>query len=375
MKRTVLSSILAATLAVSGCESTKSSNPLSPTVAGPLPGVNITPPRLLEPGQGWTVETAKQPITLLIENASSNGPRPLFYEFDVAADSGFTNKVFTQTNVPQGPNGRTSLRLPQKLASGRTYYWRAKALDGANTGPYTAAVSFQVIVPVVIKAPAPTSPVGGATVDPGSPVFRMRSAPISGPVGRVSYRVEVALDSAFTQMLAVLTEFGQSGGSQAIRSSLGLPRSRTVYWRARAFDPKTQGPWSATQRFRTSAPAPSGGGTGGGGDASACGPPAPTQPLPILQCNRSRYGSNFTDSERLAFLKRSARDFNSRGISGGPFGILEKRSGNNCGGYSCDVLCAGQGSRQKQWDVLIDEEVPVWGSPLSTIRVDDCIIQ
>ena len=45
---------------------------------------------------------------------------------------------------------------------------------------------------------------------------------------------------------------------------------------------------------------------------------------------------------------------NAAGVSGGPFGILEKASGNNCGGYSCDIICSGQGNAQKQWDVLID---------------------
>ena len=32
------------------CESTKSANPLSPTVAGPIPGVNITPPKTTRTG-------------------------------------------------------------------------------------------------------------------------------------------------------------------------------------------------------------------------------------------------------------------------------------------------------------------------------------
>ena len=66
------------------CESEKSANPLSPTVAGPIPGVNITPPKPLEPGNGWQLKGDKQPVTLLLENASSNGVRPLSYVFEVA---------------------------------------------------------------------------------------------------------------------------------------------------------------------------------------------------------------------------------------------------------------------------------------------------
>ena len=39
-------------LSLLACEAEKSSSPLSPSVAGPIPGVSITPPKLLEPAQG-----------------------------------------------------------------------------------------------------------------------------------------------------------------------------------------------------------------------------------------------------------------------------------------------------------------------------------
>src|SRR5262245_26933320 len=109
------------------CESAKSSNPLSPTVAGPIPGVEITSPKILEPSTGMKISVEKQPITLLIENASTNGVRPLSYTFEIASDAGFTNKVFTREGVNPGDGGRTSLRLPDPLAPERTYYWRARA--------------------------------------------------------------------------------------------------------------------------------------------------------------------------------------------------------------------------------------------------------
>ena len=43
-----------ATLAVvvMACEAAKSSNPLSSSVAGPIPGVNITSPRIMQPTPG-----------------------------------------------------------------------------------------------------------------------------------------------------------------------------------------------------------------------------------------------------------------------------------------------------------------------------------
>ena len=88
MKRSLsrIALVLAAMLPLAACESTKSANPLSPTVAGPIPGVTITAPKPLEPGNGWELKADKQPLTLLIENASSNGVRPLSYVVEIATD-------------------------------------------------------------------------------------------------------------------------------------------------------------------------------------------------------------------------------------------------------------------------------------------------
>src|ERR1700704_2206978 len=111
MKRlgTLFLSLLAAT-AVS-CAAEKSSNPLTPTVAGPIPGVDITAPKVLTPA-ATKIPVESQPVTLLAENASSSGVRPLTYSFEVATDTGFANKVFVRDDVAPGDGGRTSLRLP-----------------------------------------------------------------------------------------------------------------------------------------------------------------------------------------------------------------------------------------------------------------------
>ena len=42
------------------------------------------------------------------------------------------------------------------------------------------------------------------------------------------------------------------------------------------------------------------------------------------------------------------------------FGILVKTEGNNCHGYSCDIICEGHGGSQNQYDILIDDQFPNW---------------
>ena len=54
---------------VSACQVDKSANPLSPAVAGPIAGVVISTPNLLEPGQDWTLRSRDQPVKLMFQNA------------------------------------------------------------------------------------------------------------------------------------------------------------------------------------------------------------------------------------------------------------------------------------------------------------------
>ena len=252
MNRTILSavSVLATAAAMTACESSKSSTPLSPQVAGPIPGVEISAPKMLEPLAGQKIAVEKQPITLLIENAASNGVRPLTYSFQVATDANFNTTVFSRDGIAPGDGGRTSLRLPDALASQRTYFWRARALDGANTGPFANAASFDIFTPIVIGEPALLSPGINATVDSLRPRFTFANAPRSGPVGAIAYVLELADSDAFTNKIATLTG-GEQPNQTTFDLSSDLQYSKVYYWRVRASDPTTQGPFSAVRAFAT----------------------------------------------------------------------------------------------------------------------------
>lgn len=246
--------IVGAAVLVAACGTSKSSNPLSPTVAGPIPGVNISAPKLVDPGAGTKIPVGQQPLTLTVENATTNGQRPLKYVFEVAMDAGFTNKVFSKGDITPG-DGKTSVRLPDPLAAGRTYYWRAQALDGANTGPYASPANFDVYTPVVIDAPVPVSPVGGAVITSLRPTCVTKNAGRSGPAGAISYTFQIADNESFGAAIAVVTV---AEGSSQTQFTLAqeLANSKTYYWRVRAFDANVTGGWSATQYFATPAAAP-----------------------------------------------------------------------------------------------------------------------
>jgi len=254
MCRSVVSALglCAAALSLTACQASKSSNPLSPSVAGPIPGVNITAPTPLTPSVGSKIAVDQQPLTLMVQNASTSGVRPLSYLFEVATDSAFTNKVFSRDSIAPG-DGQTSLRLPDPLATGRTYYWHARAQDGANTGDYSAAANFNVFTPIVIGAPVPQAPGPNATVANVRPAFTVADAPHSGPIGAITYQIELSDSDSFANKIATWTTPEQANQT-TLTPSQDLSYGSTFFWHVRAADPTTVGPWSATEAFATPAP-------------------------------------------------------------------------------------------------------------------------
>jgi hypothetical protein len=121
--------------------------------------------------------------------------------------------------------------------------------------------------------------------------------------------------------------------------------------------------------------------------------PAPPQASPdkavagrIVREERAKYPTPMSEAQIATLLKDVARRMNSEGLAGGPFGALRKSGGNACAGYSCDIICTGNGSAQRQWDILgnadpaergagAGDQRPDFGDALPEIAVRDCEIQ
>jgi hypothetical protein len=355
-----------------GCGVEKSENPLSPSIAGPIAGVEISAPRASEPAPGAKIRASQQPVRLMVENANSNGVRPLSYTFEVASDSAFQNKVFGRSNVTPGTNGRTTVTL-DPLVIGKTYHWRARAEDGANTGPFMTA-AFDVLPQPELDAPLPVSPIDNQPAGSLRPTLLMNAPHRNAAVGPLIYDLQIALDVAISQVISI-GRFPEAGGQSTFTPTSDLPPNRQYYWRVRAGDGEATSVWSATQTFTTGgaptpAPTPNPGPPPGG-------PCNGSNPETIVSCERAKYGG-MSHSQMFTFMQSVAKSLNRNGIAEGPFGILRKAGGENCNGYSCDVVCAGQGGGQRQWDVLGDingAQTPGWRRIEGSIRVDVCEIQ
>src|SRR5436190_17229493 len=107
-------------LCIVGCEAAKSANPTAPSVAGPIPGVNITAPKPLEPYAGSQLTSTGEPQTLLIENPSTSGSRAIWLSLEVSTDAAFQQIVHQADRITPGDGGRTAYLMPSAPAAGAT---------------------------------------------------------------------------------------------------------------------------------------------------------------------------------------------------------------------------------------------------------------
>jgi hypothetical protein len=369
MSATVIS--VALLMPLIACEAKKSENPLSPSVAGPIAGVEITAPRQLQPAQGTKLKESQQPLALVVENSSTNGVRPIAYSFEIAADSGFETKMYARSGVSPGADGRTTVTV-DRLESGRGYYWRVRAEDGANSSAYSTA-AFEILPKPQLDPPSQHSPVNNDQTSSRRPELIVGQSKRNAAIGNVAYEFHLAIDPSFGGMAAAGTR-SEAGATTSFVPDGDLAAATTYFWRVRATDDEFTSNWSSTQSFRTpAAPAPGPGPGPGPAPGAACNF---NDGEAIVACERSKHGF-MNDDELVQFMRDVADSLNRNNIPGGRFGLLQKTSGSNCGGYSCDIICSGNGGSQRQWDVLVDvggSQGASW-SEVSNITVRVCEIR
>ena len=243
-----------AMLVASACDSERSSNPLSPQIAGPLAGVTITAAMSTQPIDGQLIPVASQPVSLIFANATSDSVRPFTYEIQVATDGAFVQMLLEGQGIEPTPDGQVTYQIPVTLAPEQMYYWRVRALDGANTGPYAATSTFEMYTPLVIPAPTVLGPTGGGLLPDNNPTFAVQNADITGPAQTIQYRFELSTQADFATTSAVFT-VAQGAGPTTRVSPAPLAFDQLFFWRVRISAQsrvgEVEGPWSATASFRT----------------------------------------------------------------------------------------------------------------------------
>jgi hypothetical protein len=241
-------------LAAAACS--KSSNPTQPTtaVAAPADGAaataSVTVPRPVSPAAGASIRNVDQPVTLVVANAVLTQAAAATYTFEVSTDSGFSTKAYSKTGVAAGSSGQTSLTI-DKIAAGTSYFWHARAEGGGTTGPFSAARGFTIGPAIVIDSATLVSPISGAGTG-ARPTFTVTNATRSGPAGALTYKFEIAANSAFSPLLMTAT-VSEGVSRTSFTPSTDLPAETSLFWRVTVTDAANgvSGPTTLPASFAT----------------------------------------------------------------------------------------------------------------------------
>jgi hypothetical protein len=122
-------------------------------IGEPAPGA----PTLAAPAN-FTIVGVSRP-TLVVTNAVDYQGDPLTYRFEVYADPALSNLVAQVPAIASGP-ATTAWTVDTDLPNNAQYWWRCRATDGTNTGPWMATATFFVnetnrppVAPVIAGPP------------------------------------------------------------------------------------------------------------------------------------------------------------------------------------------------------------------------------
>ena len=125
----------------------KSSSPTQPTAVS----ATLTAPKLDSPGMNEQLDTLRPTLTVANATADKAGTRT--YEFQISDSTSFTSATTSnvtgfaatvgKTGVAEGTNGKTSWTPDTDLQPTTAFYWRARAVQGTSTGPWSDSGKFK----------------------------------------------------------------------------------------------------------------------------------------------------------------------------------------------------------------------------------------
>ena len=80
----------------------------------------------------------------MFNNATTNGVRPLRYRVDSDPTPSSIRFLYSTANVQPGEGGRATVMVDGTLSAERTYFWRAKAVDGADESSFSSIAKFNI---------------------------------------------------------------------------------------------------------------------------------------------------------------------------------------------------------------------------------------
>lgn len=210
-----------------------------PTAPSPPPtppssgAITLSAPVHVAPAVDAQTETL-QP-TLVVSNASSSQSGSRTYEFEVSASDVFGTTVARAQNIAEGSDGRTSWTISPALQSSTRYWWRARAVQGSTTGPWSTPTRFRTQLEGFNRAGELYDPlVNGRTV--GTPIdvrFLAQGARLNNLGSRIVYTLAQTLTAGEFSLLATgLTSDSEGDSTKLFSMQEGFSDLTTNPYRA-----------------------------------------------------------------------------------------------------------------------------------------------
>ncbi len=195
-----------------------------------------TPPTAPVPyAPQWPEITVSNTPDLSVVNATDAENDTLYYDYQVFRDSMLTQLAVEGTHVAQTNNpDSTSWTVTPPLDDNKYYYWRARAFDGYEYSPWSSMRFFiannanELPNPFLLLDPPDST---GSILYNRKPTFRWTYTGDPDPYNQVRYKMEMAVDAAFTfkQVIdSLYTSFWIPPDS--------LPYHSHYWWRVSAID-------------------------------------------------------------------------------------------------------------------------------------------
>lgn len=208
-----------------------------------------TTPILANPSIGAGVNVFAP--TLSVHNATDLDKDVLTYEFEVYADAAMTNPVARASSVTETAQ-ITGWEIPVSLTENQTYYWRARAYDGALHGDWMSLAAFMVnTANDAPGAPKLSSPSEGGSVTTLTPTLAVMNA-ADPDSDNLTYEFEIYSGASLVTATSGVTE--EPSGVTTWTPGTDLIDNTVYQWRARAYDGDSYGPWTAMAAFTVHMP-------------------------------------------------------------------------------------------------------------------------
>ena len=179
------------------------------------------------------VEVGDLTPTLTATNARGTYQDTNFnYAFGVYNVTGGGMTLIETGTVAQGAQS-TSYQIQMPLENDSRYQRRVRPFLSGAFGPWSEFASFTTPPGVVITPPVATAPINGVTVTNFRPEFNVINGNVEGDAGEVIYQIQVATDSAFSNIVAEEGTALRARGDTNIALQNDLMPETHYYWHVR----------------------------------------------------------------------------------------------------------------------------------------------